>query len=179
MSAQNMSKTSKVDVAVQTEAIYGRFEKDRTLHLQWLPMFVDEFPKALEKVSKPLKWDGGHKFISATKILIPKKHGVYCFSVDLGEPFPAKIHLPLYIGKAPNQYLSERYEDYLSEIRNPKGREEIVVTLNKYKERLLFWWIVLPRVYVDTVEEHLLMCCKPPCNKKGFDRERFWGKAFE
>lgn len=174
-----MSKTSKVDVAVQKSAILGRFEKERTLNLQWLPMYVDEFPKALDQVSSPLKWEGGYKFISSNKQLIPDNHGVYCFSVDLGEPFPKKIHLPLYIGKAPNQFLSERYDNYLTEIKNPKGREEIVVTLNQYKERLLFWWVVLPRVYVDTVEEHLIMCCKPPCNTKGYKRERFWGKAFE
>ncbi len=175
-----MSDTSKkIDVATQTKAIYGRFAKDLTLNLRWLPMYVDDFPKALDKITASLKWEGGFKFISATANLIPEKHGVYCFSVDLGYPFPEKIHLPLYIGKAPNQYLTQRYGNYLTEINNPKGRKGVVVTLNKYKDQLLFWWMPLPRAYVDIVEEHLLMCCKPPCNTTEYDIEKFWGKAFE
>ncbi len=51
-----MSKDSKIDFATQKEAILGRFEKDRTLHLQWSPMYVDDFPKALEKIPNPFNW---------------------------------------------------------------------------------------------------------------------------
>jgi hypothetical protein len=165
------------DFAVQKDAILGRFARETKYMLEWFPEFVEEFPKALDKVPQPLVWDSC-KFIAAAKSTVPDKFGVYCFAIELGDPFPKKVHVPLYIGKATDQYLSERYDDYLKEKKNYRGREKVVVMLNKYQNRLTFWWSVVPKVYVDVVEQHLLMCCKPPCNTRIPNREKFWAKAF-
>jgi hypothetical protein len=164
------------DFATQKAAISGYFAKDYELTLQWLPQYVEEFPKAMDGVS--LKWNKC-KFILACESLIPDNHGVYCFSIDLGKPFPENVHLPLYIGKAAPGYLSERFKSYFKERESINGRSKVVAMLNKYRNRLLFWWAELPRIHVDAVEEHLLMCCKPPCNEKIPSRERLWGKAFD
>lgn len=166
------------DFAVQKAAIAGRFERESKYNLEWFPEYVDEFPNALAPIPQPFAWDSC-KFIAAAKSMVPAKFGVYCFAIDLGDPFPNKIHLPLYIGKASDQYLSERFEDYLSERKDYRGREKIVVMLNKYQNRLRFWWAAMPEVYVDVVEKHLIMCCKPPCNTRPYDREKFWAKAFD
>jgi len=164
------------DVATQKDAIQGYFEKETALNLQWLPSYVEEFPRAVQGVN--LEWKQC-PFLKASKELIPDCHGVYCFSVKLGNPFPDEIHLPLYIGKAAPGFLSERFETYFKERDNTKGRSKVVVMLNKYRDNLFFWWTKLPRIYVDTVEEHLLMCCKPPCNEQVPSRQRLWGRAFE
>jgi hypothetical protein len=164
------------DFATQKDAIAGYFEKEYELNLQWLPQYVEDFPKVMGEIM--LKWEKC-KFVSASQQMIPEKHGVYCFSIQLGEPFPDTIHIPLYIGKAAPGYLSERFQSYLREKDNVKGRSKLVFMLNKYRNQLFFWWSELPRIYVDTVEEHLLMCCQPPCNEKFPSRERLWGKAFE
>ena len=166
------------DFAVQKAAIAGRFERESNYILEWFPEFVDEFPKVLAPVPQPFAWESC-KFIAAAKATVPAKFGVYCFAIDLGEPFPNEVHLPLYIGKASDQYLSERFADYLVERKNYRGREKIVVMLNKYQDRLRFWWAVMPEVYVDVVEKHLIMCCKPPCNTRPYNREKFWAKAFD
>ena len=127
-----MGKAKSSDLAVQKSAIVGRFARDYVFSLQWMPQYIDEFPKAIEKVPQPLKWEY-RKFVSAAQSQIPDKHGVYCFTIELGYPFPPKVHLPLYIGKAPNQYLSERFRDYLTEKSKVSGREKVVVMLNKYR----------------------------------------------
>jgi len=59
-----------------------------------------------------------------------------------------------YIGKAAPGYLSERFKSYFSEKESVSGRPKLVVMLNKYRNRLFFWWAELPRIYVDAVEEH-------------------------
>lgn len=164
------------DFATQKNAIAGHFARDYEFNLQWLPHYIDEFPQAMQGVN--LNWEQC-KFVSAAKDSIPQKHGVYCFSIQLGTPFPEKIHLPLYIGKAAPGYLSERYRSYLREREDVKGRTKLVIMLNKYRNQLFFWWAELSRIHVDTIEEHLLMCCKPPCNEKFPSRERLWGKAFD
>lgn len=160
----------------QQAAIAGHFERDASLTLTWLPQYIDEFPKAINSI--PLKWNSC-KFVKDAQINVPEQFGVYCFSVDLGVPFPDRMHLPLYIGKAADQFLRERYQDYLQEKGNIKGRKKVVFMLNKYKNCLTFWWAELPLVYVETVERHLQMCCEPPCNDRFPSRERFWGKAFD
>jgi hypothetical protein len=163
------------DFATQKKAIQGYFPKNLEFNLGWRPQYIDEFPKVTGDVK--LEWNSC-KFLKAHKSLVPDEHGVYCFSIQLGDPFPKDIHLPMYIGKAAPRFLSERFEDYLKEKRDNKGRSKIVTMLNKYENRLFFWWATLPRIYVDTVEEHLLMCCRAPCNESIPDTERLWGKAF-
>lgn len=168
---------SSTDFAVQKDAIVGRFDREYTHDFDWSPQYIKEFPKALPPVPLPLVWRHC-KFVPSAKHMVPDQHGVYCFSVDLGQPFPEKIHLPLYIGKAAPAYLSQRFANYFGERGKVNGRPRVVVMLNMYRDRLLFWWAELPRSYVDVVEEHLLMCCKPPCNVKPHDRQKLWGKAF-
>ena len=155
--------------------IAGVFAKDYRMTLHWLPEYIDEFPEILANIN--LKWEKC-KFVKAGQMQIPQKFGVYCFTVDLGPPFPIAIHLPLYIGKASDQYLCERYKDYLAEKQSLSGRKNIVAALNKYKNRIYFWWATLDYGYADAVEKHLLMCCETPCNEKKYNREMFWGKAF-
>jgi hypothetical protein len=165
------------DFAKQKGAIAGVFARDIAFNLEWFPQYIEEFPTALKGVPQPLDWHSC-KFVPANVDQVPNNFGVYCFSIDLGEPFPKKFHLPLYIGKASNQYLAERYEDYVNEQRSIKGREQIVIMLNKYQNKLTFWWAELKRGYVDVVEEHLIMCCNPPCNTIRPNREKLWAKAF-
>ena len=164
------------DFAIQKAAISGRFAKNYEFNLQWLPQYVEEFPKAVNGVK--LNWHKC-KFVPDAQSLVPNKHGVYCFSIDLGQPFPENIHVPLYIGKAAPGYLSERFKSYFSERQSASGRPKLVIMLNKYRNRLFFWWAELSRIHVDTVEEHLLMCCHPPCNERIPSREKLWGKAFD
>ena len=164
------------DFATQKDAIAGCFDREHEFHLHWLPEYVEEFSQAMQEVD--LNWEKC-KFVSSAQDIIPESHGVYCFSLLLGEPFPESIHIPLYIGKAAPGYLSERFKSYLKERENIKGRSKLVFMLNRYRNQLFFWWSKLPRIYVDAVEEHLLMCCKPPCNEKFPSRERLWGKAFD
>lgn len=164
------------DFAKQKDAIQGYFPKDLEFNIQWLPLYIEEFPQAVRDIE--LSWNKC-KFLKASKSMIPDAHGVYCFSINLGNPFPDDIHLPLYIGKAAPGYLSERFESYFREQENRRGRVKVVTMLNKYKDCLYFWWAKLPRLYVDTVEEHLLMCCRPPCNESFPAPQKLWGKAFD
>jgi hypothetical protein len=163
------------DFAIQKAAISGRFAKDYEFTMQWLPQYVEEFPQAMRDVQ--LNWQEC-KFVRDAQIQIPDKYGVYCFSTKLGKPFADDLHVPLYIGKAGQQYLSERFRDYLAETKSVTGRKKVVIMLNRYKNKLIFWWAELPRIHVDAVEEHLLMCCKPPCNELIPNRQKHWGKAF-
>jgi hypothetical protein len=163
------------DFAIQKAAIAGRLQRDHEFTLQWLPQYIDEFPVAMRNVR--LNWQKCN-FIRDAQNLVPETYGVYCFSTKLGIPFADDLHIPLYIGKAAQQYLSERFEDYIVEARDIKGRKKVVVMLNKYHNRLVFWWAELPRIHVDAIEEHLLMCCHPPCNEIIPNRQKHWGKAF-
>jgi hypothetical protein len=164
------------DFATQKAAIAGYFSQDYELTLQWFPQYIEDFPQAMNGIT--LQWNKC-KFVSASQVLIPNNHGVYCFSVGLGKPFPDDAHIPLYIGKAAPGYLSSRFKNYLKEKNDKNGRSKVVVMLNKYQNRLMFWWAELPRIHADTVEEHLLMCCSPPCNDKIPSRAVLWGKAFD
>lgn len=163
------------EFAVQKSAIAGRFSRDFEFTLQWLPQYIEEFPKAMQNIQ--LNWQKCN-FIRDAQSSVPKKYGVYCFSTKLGKPFAEEFHIPLYIGKAAQQYLSERFGDYLGEAKSITGRKKVVVMLNKYHNRLFFWWAELPRIHVDAVEEHLLMCCQTPCNEITPSRQKHWGKAF-
>jgi hypothetical protein len=165
------------DFGKQKAAIAGKFAKETAYNLQWFPEYVEEFPTALAGVPQPLVWQQC-KFVPTAVDQVPDKFGVYCFAIDLGDPFPKKFHLPLYIGKASSQHLSGRFKDYLREKNNIKGREQIVIMLNKYQNKLTFWWAELPKVFVDVVEDHLIMCCNPPCNTSKPNKDRLWGKAF-
>lgn len=164
------------DFATQKEAIQGYFPKDFEFNLKWLPEYIDDFPEALKGIE--LKWSKC-KFLKSSKTQIPDKHGVYCFSIYLGAPFPEEIYLPMYIGKAAPGYLSERFDSYFKEKKDNKGRSKIVTMLNKYETCLHFWWTTLPRIHVEAVEEHLLMCCRTPCNDSIPSPKKLWGKAFE
>ncbi|MCA1994997.1 MAG: hypothetical protein LDL41_23545 [Coleofasciculus sp. S288] len=163
------------DFAVQKAAIAGRFEKDYELTIKWLPQYIEGFSQAMKNIE--LDWRKCN-FIRDAQDAIPESYGVYCFSTKLGKPFADDLHIPLYIGKAAQQYLSERFKDYLGEAKSIKGRKKVVFMLNKYRNRLVFWWAELPRIHVDAVEEHLLMCCQPPCNEFIPSRNKHWGKAF-
>lgn len=163
------------DFATQKAAIAGHFEKEYELTLKWLPQYIEEFPQVMQSIK--LDWQKCN-FIRDAHTVIPDKYGVYCFSVKLGEPFADGLHIPLYIGKAGQQHLSERYKDYLSETKSLTGRKKVVVMLNRYRNQLVFWWAELPRIHVDAVEEHLLMCCKTPCNEMIPSKEKHWGRAF-
>jgi hypothetical protein len=160
----------------QKAAIAGKFARDYTLTLSWLPIYIEEFPQAVAGIE--LRWERC-KFIQAASPMVPKQFGVYCFAVNLGFPFPENMNLPVYVGKASDQFLSERFLDYFAERKNPQGRKKIVPMLNKYKDRLTFWWAALPSIHVETIERHLLICCMPPCNERKYQPERFWGKAFD
>ena len=160
---------------ITERALYGYFEKGYYLSLTWFPEYIDSFPSAVKNIQ--LTWNKC-KFISASKSLIPHEHGVYCFSVPMKYPLPCECHIPIYIGKAAPGFLSERFNNYLKEKKNPNGREKIVQAFNKYKDDLVFWWAILPRIYVDMIEEHLLSCYYPPCNSDLPNRDRLWGKAF-
>ena len=103
----------------QQGAIAGRFDKNTRLNLTWLPQYIEEFPEILNGM--PLKWSKC-KFVKGSQLNVPEQFGVYCFATDLGVPFPDRVHLPLYVGKASEQYLRERYEDYLQEKGDIKGR---------------------------------------------------------
>jgi hypothetical protein len=164
------------DFATQKAAIAGHFNREYEFIFKWSPHYIEDFPQAMRGIKLNWKYC---KFVRDAQAQIPNKHGVYCFSIKLDHPFPKDIHLPLYIGKAAPGYLSARFNAYFSERENVQGRTKIVIMLNKYRNRLFFWWSELPRVYVDTVEEHLLMCCKPPCNEIFPPREKLWSKAFE
>jgi len=164
------------DFATQKAAISGKFQRDYEFSFQWLPYYMEEFPTAMQGIQ--LNWQSC-KFMKSTQELIPDKHGVYCFSIKLGRPFADDFHVPLYIGKAAPQFISERFGNYLTERQSLTGREKVVYMLNKYRNRIMFWWAELPRIHVDTVEEHLLMCCKPPCNTIVPSRNKLWGKAFD
>lgn len=168
--------SSPYDFAIQKAAIAGRFSKDYEFTLKWLPHYVEEFPKAMRDIE--LTWQKC-KFVRDAQSQIPRKHGVYCFSTKLGTPFAEDIQLPLYIGKAAPQYLSDRFENYLTEANSVAGRQSLVVMLNKYRNKLFFWWAELPRIHVDAVEEHLLICCQPPCNTIIPIKQKLWGKAFD
>jgi hypothetical protein len=139
-------------------------------------MYIEEFPQAVAGIT--LHWEQC-KFIEASLPMVPKQFGVYCFAVNLGLPFPNQMHLPVYVGKASDIYLSERFLEYFTESSNISGRKKVVMMLNKYKTNLFFWWAALPSIHVETVERHLLMCCLPPCNERKYSHERFWGKAFD
>lgn len=166
---------STYDFAKQTDAINGYFKKDYNLSFTWFPQYIDEFPKAIHEIK--LNWEKC-KFVPASIDIIPDDHGVYCFSIPLRYPLPSETYVPLYIGKAAPQFLSERFGDYLKEKKNPKGRSKIVNAFNKYQNNIEFWWSVLKRSQVESIEEHLLMCYCPPCNTSIPNRQRLWGKAF-
>lgn len=168
--------TEFYDFATQKDSISGCFSKNHELHLRLLPDYIQEFPNVIQGVK--LKWHKC-KFVVASQQIVPDKHGVYCFSIEIGHPLPNDIHIPLYIGKAAPGYLSERFRNYFKERSDEKGRQKLVHVLNRHRNDLFFWWSELPRVYVDTVEEHLLMCCQPPCNSNFPRHERLWGKAFD
>ena len=163
------------DFATQKKPVYGYFSQDYNLGFQWYPQYIEDFPKAVRDIE--LNWENC-SFVSASRDIIPDKHGVYCFTVSLESPLPKVDNLPIYIGKAAPQFLSERFEDYLKEKKSPKGREKIVNAFNKYESKIKFWWVTLPRVYVDMIEEHLLICFHPPCNTQIPNKERLWGNAF-
>lgn len=163
-------------LAKKSETLSASLGEDEGLCLTWLPHYVSQFPSAMQNIS--LEWEKC-KFVKAAKDIIPQEHGVYCFSTMLGSPFPEDIHLILYIGKAAPKYLCERFNDYFQEKDAKNGRRNIINMLTEYHGRLFFCWSALPRLYVDTVEEHLLMCCKPPFNEKIPSRKRLWSNAFQ
>jgi hypothetical protein len=160
-------------------SLTGHLTKDYSLLLTWYPNYIDEFPTALQGIS--IKWEKC-KFTKESKVNVPKNFGVYCFSADINGPFPSetKEHI-LYIGKASDQYLHERYEDYLSEMNSPRGRTKVVNVLQKYKDQTFFWWCSLASIHVEVVERHLLMCYEPPANdiNQSPKKDKHWGKAFD
>ena len=154
----------------------GHLDKEYGLIAKWYPNYIDEFSKVLPGVSVTWKFCN---FTKEAKINVPKCFGVYCFTGEIGDPFPGDSKtVILYIGKATDQYLSERYEDYLGEVNSSKGRVKVTNSLRKYRQSLRFWWCELPSSHVEITERHLLMCYEPPANDQIPQKEKHWGKAF-
>lgn len=164
------------DLATIKQPITGYISKNLIIGFRWLPHYISSFKDATRDIQ--LEWKKCN-FVKGSEMQVPDKHGVYCFSISLNHPFPNEIIIPLYIGKAAPGYLCERFADYLYERNSTKGRSKILWMLNSYRNKLIFWWAELPRIQVDTVEEHLLMCCTPPCNEIFPSREKLWAKAFD
>lgn len=160
----------------KSSPLTGHFEKDFNLNTTWYPNYIDGFEGALQGIA--IKWDKCN-FTKEAIVNVPDSFGVYCFTADIGGPFPdgSKIQV-LYIGKASDQHLSERYDDYLGEINSTKGRVKVVSILRKYKPSLVFWWCELAPIHVEVVERHLLMCYEPPANDQFPKKDKHWGKAF-
>ena len=156
--------------------ILGHFDREYNLQARWFPNYIDEFPSVLQGVS--INWKKC-KFTKDAQINVSNCFGVYCFAADIGGPFPNEVKsMILYVGKASDQYLSERYQEYLTEANSSKGRVKVVNALRKYKPKLTFWWCELPSIHVEVVERHLLMCYEPPANDQFPKKEKHWGKAF-
>jgi hypothetical protein len=160
----------------KSSPLTGHFEREYCLVTKWFPNYIEELPQALAGVS--IEWKKCN-FVKDAQINVPGSFGVYCFTTDIGGLFPSDTKtMLLYIGKASEQYLSERFEDYLKEANNSSGREKVVNVLRKYKPLLRFWWCELPPIHVEVVERHLLMCFHPPANTYIPDKKKHWGKAF-
>lgn len=164
------------EIKKASSPLVGHLDQHYHLYTKWYPNYIDAFNTTLKDIS--VTWKKCN-FTKAAKINVPNCFGVYCFTANIGGPFPdtSKVQV-LYIGKASDQYLSERYSDYLEEINSVNGRIKVANSLRKYKQSLIFWWCELPSIYVEVVERHMLMCYEPPANDVFPKKDKHWGKAF-
>jgi hypothetical protein len=101
---------------------------------------------------------------------VPKDdRGVYCFVVQPAiADHPACSYL-MYVGKVGKQGLRGRYKQYLVEERKDvqkAKRAHITEMLQAWKDRLHFYYAVLPATDVDKIEDALLEAYLPPFNRE-------------
>jgi hypothetical protein len=124
-------------------------------HRQW----------AAYNLSNPFNWEM-HPFQRDQTDKIPSDPGIYSFVIQPGIANHPHCSYLMYVGKAEEQSLRERFSQYFSEKKNAeKGRPKIVKMLNQYQDYLHFCCSVITETErIEEIEDALLNAFIPPCN---------------
>jgi hypothetical protein len=115
---------------------------------------------------KQIKWKWKSvPFAEASASRVPDdKHGLYSFVLCPNVADHPKNHFILYIGKADNMTLRNRFTSYFQEMKRIK-RPAICYHLNQYAGFLEFCYTpVSNKCEIERGEDSLLAALMPPCN---------------
>ena len=105
------------------------------------------------------------KFLTSEVANIPKKPGLYTFTVKPSIADHPSNSYVMYIGKT-SRTLRKRFSEYLYEMRRETGRPKILRVLNKYPRNVFFCYTVLEvnDAELKEKEEALMLGWLPPAN---------------
>jgi hypothetical protein len=106
-------------------------------------------------------------FAPASANVVPNnQHGLYTFVLCPGVAAHPKNQFVLYVGKAEQTTLRERFQHYFQEMKKVK-RPHICYALNKYEGNLEFCFTpVAAQNDIEPGEDALLVALMPPFNEK-------------
>lgn len=113
-----------------------------------------------------LQWSSPRRWDPANNSGIPRKQGVYAFSV-----IPAASGCPpgeyvLYVGMAERQTLAARYRDYAREARGDAGsREHIYNMFKRWSDHMWYRYAVTASGQTSQAEKALRIALEPPMNR--------------
>tara|TARA_B100000614_G_scaffold179759_1_gene160710 strand:- start:5647 stop:6183 length:537 start_codon:yes stop_codon:yes gene_type:complete len=128
-----------------------------------LPNFWVE---AQTNIGHNLKWKK-YKFTRKNISKIPKSKGVYCFVLQPHVKNFFETRYLFYIGQT-QRTLNIRFKEYLDELDGKrKSRAKIKSILDKYYDRLFFYYVVInSNSVIDEVEDNLIDKFIPQANVK-------------
>ncbi len=96
---------------------------------------------------------------------IPTSAGLYTFVIKPNIANHASGYV-MYVGKTIKQTLQKRFQQYFYEMQNIKKRSKLIILLNSYNEKNLFFNCVdfKNKSKISKMEEDLFNAFLPPCN---------------
>ena len=114
-------------------------------------------------LSAPFNWEI-HPFQQNQVGNIPREPGIYSFVIQPGIASHPCCSYLMYIGKT-KRTLRQRFNEYLREQDNPKGRTKILRLLNQYQGYLHFCCSKIAETErIGEIEDALITAFIPPCN---------------
>jgi hypothetical protein len=113
------------------------------------------------------------KFDKANRSNVPKDPGIYAFLVELDHPSLPPHGYLMYVGKTgadqSNNTLHGRFGDYLREMNAVKARPAVQYMLVKWNGDLSFYYAVIAKNRITSIEDKLIAATRPPVNRNYVD----------
>jgi hypothetical protein len=109
----------------------------------------------------PLSWQNC-QLTESQRGQVPKDSGIYTLIIQPGIALHPACSYLIYVGQTNSLY--RRFGEYLNESKNETGRPKVTWWLRRYPQHIWFYFTLVDKSDLDTVENCLLSAYFPPAN---------------
>lgn len=147
-----------VDEVDLVDGLVGRLKEYELRPITLIPDFWNKYS------NRQLDWSCV-EFKKTSAPQIPQRSGLYTFVIEHDTAGHSGCRYLTYVGKAEDQSLRVRFQDYFAEAKRPAGRPKIRRMIRLWGNYLRFYYAVVPKSWnIPQLENDLMKAMQPPFN---------------